>query len=493
MVPPNHFRPNGISADSVAWYQGDLMRTKYAAITFVFAVALLTLWLGWTSPVRAGTDYYLSPSGNDDASGSASDPWRTFNHSLTQLSDGDTLHVAGGTYVERIESPKIDGATSSAPINVIALPGERPIIKGILWIKGADYWTFSGINVTWDDATGRDDEHMVKLTNGVGWSYTNSEIWGARSFAAVLVASSESGEPANWSITNNCIHDTYPSNSTNNDHLIYANSGLGGSGGLISGNLLFNATNGNGVKLGGSSSSSGGANGVTVSNNTVVNTHQSILVSWQSTNNRIEGNLLYGVSDNYANLRSFELTGGGNVATDNAGGGSESMFLNDDDGQVLADGGGNVWPIDPQFSGSSCGGFIPQNSQAAAYGYTNGGGVPAPIPVQGTFRDDDGSPHEPDIEKIAAAGITRGCGEDRFCPTNSVTRGEMASFLARALELPSSNTDTFDDDDDSPHEADIEKIAAADITLGCREGRFCPTNSVTREQMASFLVRAFDL
>ena len=457
------------------------------------AAAILTLWLGWWSPAEAGTDYYLSPSGNDMSVGDQSNPWRTFSHSLAQLTDGDTLHVEGGTYVERVESPKIDGATSSAPINVVAVAGERPVIKGVLWIKGADHWTFSGINVTWDESTGKSDEHMVKFTDGVGWTYTNSEIWGARSFAAVLVASSQSGEPTNWSITNNCIHDTYPTNGTNNDHLIYANPDLSGTGGLIGGNLLFNATNGNGVKLGGSSASSGGANGMTVLNNTVVNTHQSILVSWQSTNNRIEGNLMYGVTANYANLRGFELSGTGNVATGNAGGGSASLFLNDDGGQILSDGGGNVWPIDPQFSGSTCGGFIPQNPEAAAFGYTNSGGVPNPIPTNGRFDDDNNSPHEADIEKIAEAGITLGCGERSFCPTATVTRAQMASFLARALSLPESTGNRFDDDNNSPHEADIEKIAEAGITLGCGERSFCPTATVTRAQMASFLARALSL
>jgi hypothetical protein len=40
------------------------------------------------------------------------------------------------------------------------------------------------------------------------------------------------------------------------------------------------------------------------------------------------------------------------------------------------------------------------------------------------------------IESLAAAGITQGCNpplNDRFCPDKSVTRGQMAAFLARAL------------------------------------------------------------
>ena len=58
-----------------------------------------------------------------------------------------------------------------------------------------------------------------------------------------------------------------------------------------------------------------------------------------------------------------------------------------------------------------------------------------PVPPD-TFSDDDGSVFEADIEWLAAAGITRGCNppaNDRFCPNDAVTRGQMAAFLHRAL------------------------------------------------------------
>lgn len=62
-----------------------------------------------------------------------------------------------------------------------------------------------------------------------------------------------------------------------------------------------------------------------------------------------------------------------------------------------------------------------------------------PALAAGTFSDDDGSVHEADIEALAAAGVTKGCNppaNDRFCPEDPVTRGQMASFLTRALALP---------------------------------------------------------
>ncbi|CAN5860428.1 hypothetical protein BH23ACT5_BH23ACT5_01610 [soil metagenome] len=118
---------------------------------------------------------------------------------------------------------------------------------------------------------------------------------------------------------------------------------------------------------------------------------------------------------------------------------------------------------------------------------------------QGAFVDDDGSVHEPDINGLASSGITRGCNppaDDRFCPTRAVDRQEMATFLTRALGLPRSEAPPFDDTAGSIHAADIDAIAQAGITLGCNppaNTSFCPRQSVTRQQMASFLVRAFEI
>jgi len=119
--------------------------------------------------------------------------------------------------------------------------------------------------------------------------------------------------------------------------------------------------------------------------------------------------------------------------------------------------------------------------------------------TSGTFIDDDNSIFEADIERLAAAGITRGCNppmNDRFCPNDAVTRGQMAAFLVRALDLPTGTPGAYTDDDGSVFEANIEALAAAGITRGCNppvNDRYCPAEAVTRGQMAAFLVRALDL
>jgi hypothetical protein len=122
--------------------------------------------------------------------------------------------------------------------------------------------------------------------------------------------------------------------------------------------------------------------------------------------------------------------------------------------------------------------------------------VSVPIPalsISGTFTDDDGSVHEPDIQAIAEVGLTNGCGPGLYCPADVVTREQMASFLVRALGLQPLASGPFVDLLPNVHVGDINALAAAGITLGCDTDRFCPTDPVRRDQMASFLTRAFDL
>ncbi|WKZ42156.1 MAG: S-layer homology domain-containing protein [Anaerolineales bacterium] len=103
------------------------------------------------------------------------------------------------------------------------------------------------------------------------------------------------------------------------------------------------------------------------------------------------------------------------------------------------------------------------------------------------------------IESIYYAGITGGCTTTplNYCPTNSVTRAQMAIFLLRGIHgssytPPAVGDDTGFNDVPTTHSAAawIKQLAAEGITGGCGGGNFCPNNPVTRAQMAIFLLRA---
>ncbi|MBI5838613.1 MAG: S-layer homology domain-containing protein [Chloroflexi bacterium] len=103
------------------------------------------------------------------------------------------------------------------------------------------------------------------------------------------------------------------------------------------------------------------------------------------------------------------------------------------------------------------------------------------------------------MERLAAEGITSGCGNGNYCPDNAVTRAQMAVFLLRARHgssyAPPAATGAMFNDVlvNYPGSAWIEQLAREGITSGCSSNQYCPDSPVTRAQMAVFLVRAFNL
>lgn len=100
------------------------------------------------------------------------------------------------------------------------------------------------------------------------------------------------------------------------------------------------------------------------------------------------------------------------------------------------------------------------------------------------------SVHRGAINAMAAAGIAAGFGDGRFGPAATVTREQLAAFLARAFALPPPEGDHFPDVAASVHREAVNAAAESGVTAGCEPTRFCPRAPVTRGQMASFLARA---
>ncbi len=104
------------------------------------------------------------------------------------------------------------------------------------------------------------------------------------------------------------------------------------------------------------------------------------------------------------------------------------------------------------------------------------------------------------IEDLANRGITGGCGNGNYCPGDPVTRAQMAIFLLKALlgsgYVPPPAVGIFADVPVGSFAADwIEDLYNRNITGGCAVNplRYCPSNPVTRGQMAVFLTKTFSL
>jgi hypothetical protein len=100
------------------------------------------------------------------------------------------------------------------------------------------------------------------------------------------------------------------------------------------------------------------------------------------------------------------------------------------------------------------------------------------------------------IENLFHNGITGGCAGGGYCPGNSVTRAQMAVFLMKskrgaANQPPAATGTVFGDVPlSNPFAPWIEQLAGWRITGGCGGGNYCPNNPVTRAQMAVFLLKA---
>ncbi len=100
------------------------------------------------------------------------------------------------------------------------------------------------------------------------------------------------------------------------------------------------------------------------------------------------------------------------------------------------------------------------------------------------------------IQAVFDAGVTAGCGARLFCPDSPTSRAQMAVFLLKASQgpayAPPPCTGTVFGDvpcQGGAFDPWIEDLSLRGITGGCGGGNYCPTASVTRAQMAAFLLK----
>lgn len=113
------------------------------------------------------------------------------------------------------------------------------------------------------------------------------------------------------------------------------------------------------------------------------------------------------------------------------------------------------------------------------------------------FRDVAGARAEvrDAVNGLANAGVVNGLRPGVYDPAGDVTRAQMASFLVRLQDVvgvPFPTAPDAFDDDTGVHEDNIDRLAAAGVVQGPTPRRYVPLQSVTREQMAAFLLRYVD-
>ena len=126
----------------------------------------------------------------------------------------------------------------------------------------------------------------------------------------------------------------------------------------------------------------------------------------------------------------------------------------------------------------------------------------APPPAVGIFADveiSDTSTTADYIEQLYNDGVVNGCGTApmRYCPNDLVNRAAMSKYLVNGFSIPLEPvTGYFTDvtgtiwDAFAPY---AEALLREGITLGCGGTNFCPADTITRDQLAVFLVRALGL
>jgi len=103
------------------------------------------------------------------------------------------------------------------------------------------------------------------------------------------------------------------------------------------------------------------------------------------------------------------------------------------------------------------------------------------------------------IEELARRGVATGCGGGNYCPSQSVTREQMAVFVLRTLDPALSPPacappNIFDDvPETSAFCRWVEELSRRGVVTGCTATSYCPTTPVTREQMGVFLTVTFGL
>lgn len=279
-----------------------MLQLKRAIVACLLASALLS------SVATHAATYYVATTGNNSNPGTSSQPWKTIAYATSKMVAGDTTYVRGGTYKEGTIVFGRSG-TSSAPIKLLNVPGQYPIINAIdktkilVLIRNSAGYNKAIAWITIEGFEIRNGHNGIKLYNGQdltirrNWIHHNMTqgilgIGGLR----VLIDRNRINHNGDFTKCN-----ATPSYCTQVHGLYAHGSSYKVTNNLFYDNLAF------GLQQNGSSTSSytstlhagpefAGAKSWVIANNTFAyNANRAGMVVWgsQCSNTRIENNIFY--------------------------------------------------------------------------------------------------------------------------------------------------------------------------------------------------------
>lgn len=122
--------------------------------------------------------------------------------------------------------------------------------------------------------------------------------------------------------------------------------------------------------------------------------------------------------------------------------------------------------------------------------------IACPTRAAPAYTDVDGQQHHAAIVCVTQRGVAQGTARRTYTPDASVTRGQMASFIARLVgeaggRLPASSRAAFPDVHGTVHAESVDRLAAAGLVSGFADGTYRAADPVSRAQMATFVDHAY--
>jgi parallel beta-helix repeat protein len=393
------------------------------------ALAVLTACLAST-PARADSapttcDKVASPQGSDAGTGSSAAPFRTAQELVNALSPGQVGCLAGGTYAGGLSVEH--GGTSTAPIVLRSVPGERALITGRVYVqRGSNYVTVADVNLDGNYQSG--SELLPSPTiNANHVTFEADDVTNDNTTICFVIGSATWGTADSTVISEDHIHNCGVLPSNNYDHGIYVEDATNTR---IVGNLIDrNAARG--IQLYPSST------GAVISDNVISENGEGIIFSGEegvaSNDNIVEHNLVVNSlirRDIESWYPSGNPLGVGNVAQDNcvstrgidtsAGGFSAVGNITASSSEFVATENGGYRPV----AGSACAGVVPALVNGGVEG-TSSGGAPTPVgkasgggvtPTPGQAAPAGGSTTSTTGQEAPAGGST-----PALAPTTPVT------------------------------------------------------------------------